>query len=66
MSPNPGRITGLTDLDPEDLQRWLERAAICEVDGLLPQADAERIAWECVLIARHARHRELSAFTARG
>ena len=37
-------------------QRFDERAAICEVDGELPRAEAERLAFEALTLALE-RHR---------
>ena len=35
---------------PEDLQeRWQERAAIIAADGHVPPAEAERLAWACLV-----------------
>jgi hypothetical protein len=36
----------------DDLRlRFEERAAICEIDGKLPRADAERIAYDALVVA---------------
>lgn len=51
-----GSAVGLRALDPEALhEEFVERAAILEFDGGLSRDEAERRAWEIVVI-RHTVH----------
>lgn len=43
------------NLTPAELEHFEERAAIMEHEALLPRADAERLAMECVMASRLAR-----------
>ena len=46
-----GAEVGLT---PDEMENFLERSAIMEHEALLPRADAEKLAMECVLASRMA------------